>query len=71
MQPSMSVNDLIRSLPRPRKRRMWNVVMDGVVVQGVSASDNRESTARTYIANKYPGKVFDLVYTGWRISRHP
>lgn len=68
---SMSVNDLLRSLPRPRKRRMWNVVIDGTVVQGVSASDDRKETAQAYIASKYPGKTFDLVYMGWRISRHP
>lgn len=66
----MSVNDLIRSLPRPRKRKMWNVVIDGVVVQGVSSPVNSKADAEAYIANKYPGQAFTLVYTGWRITRH-
>ena len=64
---STSVNDLIRSLPRPRgRRRVWNVIIDGVVVQGVSASDNRKSTAEAYIAQKYPGQSFTLVFARWK-----
>ena len=70
MEKVTSVNGLIRSLPRPRKRRMWNVVIDGAVVQGVSASDDRQETAERYVASKYPGQTFELVYVGWRISRH-
>jgi len=64
---SMSVNDLIQSLPRPRgRRRVWNVIIGGVVVQGVSASDNRKSTAEAYISQKYPGQSFTLVFARWK-----
>lgn len=70
MEKVTHINDWIASLPRPRKRRMWNVVINGTVVQGVSASDDRQETAERYIASKYPGQAFTLVYTGWRISRH-
>jgi hypothetical protein len=72
MEKVTHINDLIASLPRirMRKRRMWNVVIDGVVVQGVSSPINSKSDAEAYIANKYPGKVFELVYTGWKVTRH-
>lgn len=69
IEPSMSVNDFLSSLPpiRKRRRKIWNVVdSDGKIVQGVSASDDLESTAEQYIANKYPGMKFTLVFTGWR-----
>lgn len=64
---SMSVNDLLRSLPKIRKRRIWNVIIEGKVVQGVSASDNRKATAEAYIASKYPGQVFTLKFSHWKI----
>lgn len=69
IEPVMSVGDLIGSLPRIRirKRRIWNVVdSDGKIVQGVSASDNRKATAEAYIANKYPGMKFTLVFARWK-----
>lgn len=67
MEPVMSVNDLIGSLPKIRKRRIWNVVdSDGKIVQGVGASDNRKATAEAYIANKYPGMKFTLVFARWK-----
>lgn len=68
MRKSISVGRLIRSLPKIRERRIWNVVIDGKVVQGVSATDNRRSTAEAYIANKYPGQVFSLVFMGYRLD---
>lgn len=67
MQPSVSVNDFIGSLPRIRRRRIWNVIIDGKVVQGVSATDNRKATAEAYIAGKYPGQVFTLQFSRWKI----
>lgn len=66
MNPAISTNNFIASLPRIRRRRIWNVVIDGKVVQGVSATDNRRSSAEAYIANKYPGQVFTLVFMEWR-----
>lgn len=71
MEKSMSVNSFLGSLPRIPKRKVWNVVMDGVVVQGVSASDNRQSTAEAYIASKYPGRKFTLVFMEYRMGSHP
>lgn len=67
MEKVTSVNGWIASLPRIRKRKIWNVVIDGKVVQGVSATDNRKATAEAYIANKYPGQRFTLVFVEWRI----
>lgn len=67
MEKSTNVNDLIASLPRIRRRRIWNVVIDGKVVQGVSATDNRKETAEAYIASKYPGQSFKLVFAEWRL----
>jgi len=32
----------------------------------VSASDNRKATAEAYIANKYPGMKFTLVFARWK-----
>jgi hypothetical protein len=36
-------------------------------VQGVSATDNRKSTAEKYIAEKYPNTQFTLVFREWKI----
>lgn len=67
MEKVNSVNGFISSLPKIRKRRIWSVTIDGKIVQGVSADDNRESTAQAYIASKYPGQVFTLKFVEWRI----
>jgi hypothetical protein len=67
MEKVISVNSFIGSLPKIRKRRIWNVVIDGKTVQGVSASDNRQSTAEAYIRSKYPNAQFTLVFAGWKI----
>jgi hypothetical protein len=67
MEKITHVNDWIASLPKIRKRRIWGVVIDGKTVQAVSATDNRESTARKYIESKYPGQQFTLVFLEWRI----
>ena len=67
MEKVNSVNGFISSLPKIRKRKIWSVTIDGKIVQGVSADDNRESTAQAYIASKYPGQVFTLKFVEWRI----
>lgn len=67
MEKSMSVNELLAGLPKIRKRRIWSVIIDGKVVQGVSATDNRKATAEAYIASKYPGQVFTLKFSHWKI----
>jgi hypothetical protein len=67
MEKVISVNSFIASLPKIRKRRIWNVVIDGKIVQGVSATDNRKSTAEKYIAEKYPNTQFTLVFREWKI----
>ena len=68
IQKSTSVNDFIGSLPRLRSRRIWHVIIDGVIVQGVSAKDNRKATAEAYIASKYPGQAFTLKFHEWRLG---
>lgn len=67
MEKSLSVNGLIASLPKIRKRRIWNVIINGTVVQGVSASDNKRTTAEKYIASKYPGQAFTLEFARWKM----
>jgi hypothetical protein len=67
MEKVTSINGFIASLPKIRKRKIWNVVIDGKVVQGVSATDNRQSTAEAYIAQKYPNTQFTLIFKGWKI----
>jgi hypothetical protein len=67
MEKVISVNSFIASLPKIRKRRIWNVVIDGKIVQGVSATDNRKSTAEAYIRSKYPNTQFTLVFACWKI----
>jgi hypothetical protein len=67
MEKVTSVNGFIASLPKIRKRRIWSVIIDGKVVQGVSATDNRKTTAEAYIASKYPGQVFTLKFSHWKI----
>lgn len=66
MEKSINTNEFIASLPRIRRRRIWNVIIDGKVVQGVSATDNRRSSAEAYIASKYPGQAFKLVFACWK-----
>jgi hypothetical protein len=67
MQPSTHVNDWIDSLPRIVEKKIWNVLDEnGDVVQGVSASDNRKSTAQKYIDGKYPGRNLTLKFGGYR-----
>lgn len=59
-----SVNSLIRSLPRIVEKKVWKVTdSNGTVVQGVSASDNRKSTAQAYIDAKYPGRDMTLSFS--------
>jgi len=67
MEKVQSVNGFISSLPKIRKRRIWKVIINGTVVQGVSASDNRKETAQAYIASKYPGQAFTLKFSHWKI----
>jgi hypothetical protein len=67
MEKVNHINDFIGSLPKIRRRRIWNVVIDGKVVQGVSATDNKKSTAEKYIAQKYPNTKFTLVFAQWKI----
>jgi hypothetical protein len=67
MEKVQSVNGFISSLPKIRKRRIWKVIINGTVVQGVSADDNRKSTAQAYIASKYPGQAFTLEFSHWKI----
>ena len=67
MEKVTSVNGFIGSLPKIRKRKIWSVTIDGKVVQGVSANDNRKETAEAYVASKYPGQAFTLKFVEWRI----
>ena len=64
MQPVMSVNDLIGSLPRIVAKKIWKVTdASGTVVQYVSATNNRKYTAQAYIDSKYPGQTLTLTFS--------
>ena len=67
MQTATHINDFIGSLPRIVEKKIWNVLDEnGNVVQGVSATDNRKSTAQKYIDGKYPGRNLTLKFGGYR-----
>lgn len=66
MEKVTHINDFIGSLPKIRKRKVWAVVIDGKVVQGVGATDNRKSTAESYVRSKYPNTEFTLVFNCWK-----
>jgi hypothetical protein len=68
MEKVTHINDFIGSLPRIRSRRIWHVIIDGQIVQGVSAKDNLKSNAEAYIAQKYPGQKFTLKFHEWRLG---
>jgi hypothetical protein len=64
MEKSTNVNSFIRSLPKIVQKKVWKVVDEnGTVVQGVSATDNRKSTAQKYINEKYPNRVLKLTFS--------
>ena len=63
IEPSTNVNDFIGSLPRLVQKKIWRVTDEnGNLVQCVSASDNKKSTAQRYIDQKYPGRVMKLTF---------
>lgn len=66
MEKSVSVNDFIGSLPkiRIRKRRFWNVIVNGQAVCGVKAIN--KNAAMAFAKNKYPNDTFELIYIGYR-----
>jgi hypothetical protein len=69
MEKVTHVNDFINSLPRIVAKKIWRVTDEnGTIVQCVSATDNRKSTAQRYIDNKYPGQVLTLTFD--RTSGH-
>ena len=64
MEKTNSINGFIATLPKIVQKKVWKVTdQDGTVVQGVGASDNRESTAQMYINEKYPGRVLKLTFS--------
>lgn len=64
MEKTMNVNGFLASLPRIVQKKVWKVTdKNGTVVQYVGATDNRKSTAQTYINNKYPGQVLTLTFS--------
>lgn len=63
MEKAATVNDFIASLPKMVAKKIWKVTdSNGTVVQCVSASDNRKSTAQRYIDNKYPDQTLTLTF---------
>ena len=60
--------DILANLPRIRKRKIWEVYIDGKLVQLVGATDNRKATAERYIAGKYPNVQFTLKFLEYRIQ---
>lgn len=65
MEKVTHMNDVIRSLPGVRQRRLWNVVVDGVVVCGVKSTSKDRAMAT--VRQKYPTQHIELRFVGWRI----
>ena len=64
MEKVTHVNDFISSLPKIVRKKVWKVMDEnGSVVQGVSATDNRKSTAQAYINEKYPNRNLTLTFS--------
>lgn len=64
MENTTHINSFIGSLPRIVEKKIWKVTdSNGTVVQYVSASDNRKSTAQGYINSKYPGQILTLTFS--------
>ena len=64
MEKTTHINDFISSLPRIVEKKIWKVTdKDGTVVQYVSATDNRQSTAQKYINEKYPSQNLTLTFS--------
>ena len=64
MEKTMSVNGFLASLPKIVKKKVWKVTdKSGTVVQYVGATDNRKTTAQTYINEKYPNQVLTLTFS--------
>jgi hypothetical protein len=64
MEKVANVNSFIRSLPRIVQKKVWKVTdTNGTVVQYVGATDNRKSTAQSYINEKYPDRVLTLTFS--------
>ena len=62
MEKATHINDFISTLPRIVAKKIWKVTdKNGIVVQYVSATDNRKSTAQAYINEKYASQ--DLILT--------
>ena len=59
--------DILANLPRIRKRKIWQVIINDTVVQLVGATDNQKATAEKYIASKYPNDQFTLKFLEYRI----
>ena len=66
MEKVTHINDFIASLPKIVRKKVWKVLDEnGKVVQGVSATDNRKSTAQAYINKKYPGHTYRLIFSNY------
>lgn len=65
MEKVTNVNEIIRSLPGIRRLRMWNVMVDGVIVCGVKSKT--KSQAMALVRQKYPTQNVELVFVGWRL----
>jgi hypothetical protein len=64
MEKTTHINDFISTLPRIEAKKIWKVSdKNGTVVQYVSASDNRKSTAQMYINQKYIGQTLTLEFS--------
>lgn len=64
MEKVTHINGFISGLPKIVAKKIWKVTdSNGTVVQYVSATDNRKSTAQKYIDEKYPNQVLKLTFS--------
>ncbi len=67
MEKTTNINSFISTLPKIAQKKVWKVTdQNGTVVQYVGATDNRKSSAQTYINEKYVGQNLTLTFSHFK-----
>jgi hypothetical protein len=67
MEKTTNINSFTNNLPKIAQKKVWKVTdQNGTVVQYVGATDNRKSTAQTYINEKYVGQNLTLTFSHFK-----
>ena len=67
MEKTTNINSFTNNLPKIAQKKVWKVTdQNGTVVQYVGATDNRKSSAQTYINEKYVGQNLTLTFSHFK-----